>query len=409
MMAFAFSASAEAAGFFARCSDGSTNCNPRNQLPNRYRRQRRNVNFRFGIFGGELDQIGDVTGVSDIFLNATQAWSDVTGARINLGVANRSLRLNSESDVTSAFNPSEPQGFNVAIIDNTGTAIDNLFGSGGSDNILGIGGPTFARVTANALQIIESKLIVNGTFFTSETQTSEENQTDAALRNAATITIIHELGHTVGLDHTQITDGDFSNSDGESNANAASLPVMFPTLFDFNNQSPTLKADDQSSIANGYRQGNRFRNNYGIIRGRIKNGSGRRAGLTGFVVVAYDPADPLNTAVASPADIRGRENGLFSIAFPTTGSTTVALRIARIGGTFTGASSIGRYNTNQEAGIPAGYLNGSSIVLEEDPATETGRSVSDALALVDQSSLFAVEAGSTNNIGTIDISDFSQI
>jgi hypothetical protein len=105
--------------------------------------------------------------------------------------------------------------------------------------------------------------------------------------------IVHELGHLLGVDHTQINVDCYT-----SNCSATELsgvPAMFPFLLDLS--QATLKTDDIAAISMLYPASN-FSTSTGRIQGRIYF-SDSRTQAQGYNVIARNVANPYVVAVSS--------------------------------------------------------------------------------------------------------------
>jgi hypothetical protein len=104
---------------------------------------------------------------------------------------------------------------------------------------------------------------------------------------------VHELGHLIGLDHSQInlnclTDVSCPAEDLEG------VPVMFPILLD--GADATLKTDDLAALSVLYPASN-FSSTTGRIQGRVVFADGRTP-AQGYNVIARLEGDPRRTAVS---------------------------------------------------------------------------------------------------------------
>ncbi len=104
----------------------------------------------------------------------------------------------------------------------------------------------------------------------------------------------HEIGHMVGLDHSQINLNCLTGSSCPAE-DVKGLPMMFPILID--EAEATLKRDDIAALSALYPAAN-FASSTGRIRGRVFFADGKTP-AQGYNVIARREGDPRATAVSS--------------------------------------------------------------------------------------------------------------
>lgn len=168
-------------------------------------------------------------------------------------------------NVTQYINPSA--GKSPVIFDHDGSITDRLMGFGSKEEVLGFANPFTPGFGIPEFNF--AYIIINGYYLTNV----DPNP------GSAKSTIIHELGHFIGLDHTQIHR--HMAFDGVKTNNTL-VPIMFPYATDDDSERTFLTSDDKSSV-NALYPDNFFAARTGSIQGIVKRGSTE---LTGVNVVA---------------------------------------------------------------------------------------------------------------------------
>jgi hypothetical protein len=153
-----------------------------------------------------------------------------------------------------------------------------------------IGFDTGCALDTTTGRILSSAIILNGTF-----QDGINNAPNYALTaNEFDEAITHEIGHFLGLDHSQINLTLFLQGSYPCDTdNLAGLPLMFPVLFCQARKDaglPVLSPDDLAWISSFYPNANTV-NNYGTISGTIYFSDGTSP-VQGANVIARLVDDP---------------------------------------------------------------------------------------------------------------------
>jgi hypothetical protein len=132
--------------------------------------------------------------------------------------------------------------------------------------------------------------VLNGRFIDGNPETPS-HQT-VTLDDFKTI-FIHEFGHLLGLDHSQINLNCLTD-DSCSAEEMDGVPMMFPILLD--GAQSTLNIDDKAALSMLYPAPN-FDSTTGRIQGRVLFSDGQSP-AQGYNVIARSVADPSRTAVS---------------------------------------------------------------------------------------------------------------
>jgi len=95
-------------------------------------------------------------------------------------------------------------GINPVIYDSDGSIIDTLLGTGASNSVLGFAGSAY--FLAPTCQYAEGRAVINGKMPVSDATMS--------------VVVAHEIGHLIGLDHTQL--------DSSQGLASGAYPLMYP-------------------------------------------------------------------------------------------------------------------------------------------------------------------------------------
>lgn len=224
----------------------------------------------------EALQIWQSVDTADIrFQNAGQLSIDVTGSNI-LIFENALRNCNSSSQPTNSI-----------VYDLDGSIIEAL----GMDNnsTLGFSEPLCMNDAEGTFT--RGWVVLNGRFI--------DGQPDSPSHSSASLEVFkavftHEIGHLIGLDHSQINLNCLTDASCPAE-DIKGLPMMFPVLLD--EAEAALKADDIAALSALY-PASHFASSTGRIRGRVYFADGKTP-AQGYNVIARREGDPRITAVSS--------------------------------------------------------------------------------------------------------------
>ena len=191
------------------------------------------------VENGDLGILSNAVAVT-LMQQAFDLWGDVSTANVILDIDQLLLDFEIDQNNAETYLPTIDQAdlnaddnVNPVVFDSDGQIIDDYFGNGQSDFIIGfaqsihdIGGSYF----------LEGFVVING----------KNSTTDTAFKQL----LAHEIGHFIGLDHTQVNidnresflgTPDFCSSTVRSN-----YPLMYPIRC---RDTATLHADDISAVS----------------------------------------------------------------------------------------------------------------------------------------------------------------
>ncbi len=231
-------------------------------------------------------------------------------------------------------------GESPILFDEDGSMTDAIQGKGASQSILGFAGPRVVERTNGILYITEGQAMLNGKFINGVTSSTDPEVTVSQFKGA----ILHELGHFMGVDHTQVNLSSvvkYLNGD-KSEKNA--IPTMLPLFVDGDEQL-SLHFDDKVTISALYPSSN-FQSSFCTLQGKVFKADGSTE-LQGVNVVAKNSAAPLLevTSSVSGSFYTGTSTncnaakGDYTLSGLTPG-TSYLLSIEVISKAFTGGSSL---------------------------------------------------------------------
>lgn len=119
-------------------------------------------------------------------------------------------------------------GESPILFDDTGAMTDAVQGSGASQSILGFAGPRVVERIDGILYITEGQAILNGRFIDGVSSSSNPEVSIDDFKGA----IFHELGHFIGLDHTQVNLGSVVKYLNGDESEKQGIPTMLPLFID---------------------------------------------------------------------------------------------------------------------------------------------------------------------------------
>lgn len=320
-------------------------------------------------------------------------WESVPTAQINFKRDNPGS-LNVDVDETNfdpILNAPDLLGYTAVVFDHNGALLNAFLGEGAGNSVLGLSGPVTVNTGPLVNQIAESQAVFNGRFV---------NGTDAAGDPETTVdsfkgTIIHETGHGIGLDHSQINIE--AIKPGATQELRDSVPLEFPIAV---NDLFLIRRDDASSISLLYPNDSEL-NKFGKIEGRLFRADGKTPVLGGNII-ARNINDPKLEAVSCVSDYLDDGSGSYTLFALPPGSYKI--EIEPIDLSFTGGSGVGPHTENKsdlsfQNPVPKGFYTGADKPITEDESMALIVEVMAGQTIKDANIIAATSKDSTSTSG----------
>jgi hypothetical protein len=306
--------------------------------------------------------------------NVLGVWNGVTQSTVNMAISPTPLSDNiTELNYQSVLLPPFPKGFNPVVYDWDGAIIDSLYGIGMRNQILGFASPIYyVDSGTNHPQpgnIIEGQVVLNGRALDGiDAGASNPEVTPAEFESV----IVHELGHMLGLDHSQINPLDPTNDDE---------PTMFP-MFKGGTAMRSLAPDDIAWISYFY-PSSQYSASFGSISGQILKLAGfNYPGFQGINIIARRIGGARIDAISCVSGYLFRAGygteslrGIYLLPGMPPGDYTVEVEAIYSG--FHGGSSVGPLDPPATFPGISGpeFYNGANESLNDNPTDQTPVSV----------------------------------
>lgn len=262
------------------------------------------LNYDQGTLGTRTKAAADT-----LVTNSVSLWTNVATATVSLARGpDLPVNVTTANYTTYIGNGTYSDGLNPVVYDD-GSLTDLLLGPGASTTVLGFAGSAWYDY-GTYCQYAEGRAVINGLIAVSDTTMS--------------VVLAHEMGHMIGLDHTQL--------DGAQGLATSNYPLMYPVAY---RSSVSLHEDDAAAITALYPDTN-VNSVYGTLTGTFVTGAG--VPIRGANIWAHNNTTGQNFSVVS--DYLEQATGYFKLLL-TPGSYT--LYAEAIDTSFTGGSSVGPY------------------------------------------------------------------
>lgn len=281
--------------------------------------------------------------------------SEIKFQRDNPGELNLDVTAD---NFNSILNSPDLLGYTPIIFDEDGSLLEAFLGDGAGDSVLGISGPITISSGPLVNQIAESQAIFNGRFVNGIDSFSDPESSTTTFKG----TIIHEVGHGIGLDHSQINVEAIKA--GTTQEIRDSVPLEFPVAV---NDLFEIRRDDASSVSLLYPNASQLVN-FGTIEGKVFRANGTTP-VQGANVIARNINNPKLEAISCVSDYLIENNGKYTLFAVPPGDYRI--EIEPIDLSFTGGSGIGPFTETKSSKsfqnpVPKGFYTGPNLPITEN-------------------------------------------
>jgi len=282
------------------------------------------LNFDIGTLGTRTNAQTDA-----LVIQALSLWNNVATSSLKLQQGNdlsADVDINNYLDFIpdgSANHPANSDGLNPVVYDDDGSIIDDMFGLGSRDTIAGFAASIY-YVTGN--NYVEGYAVLNG---------------NLALNDSELVNLVaHEMGHFVGLDHSQLDIDNSETDSGSPQVCSTKTQDKYPLMYPFScRRFISLHEDDIASVSALYPAAD-ITASFGQVNGVFVDTSGNP--VLGANLWLSNTLTGQTYSIVS--DYLLQNTGYFSIYLPAGNYTLHANSINPI---FFGASSVGPYAYTQ--------------------------------------------------------------
>ena len=265
------------------------------------------LNYDQGTLGSRTKAQADA-----LVTGAVSLWTDVTTSTVVLSRgADLTVDVTASNYATYLYNFSD--GLNPVIYDTDGSIIDSIFGVGAKNSVLGFAGSAW-NDNGSMCVYVEGRAVINGYIAVNDTTMK--------------VVLAHEVGHLIGLDHTQL-----DNSQGLVSSSPSNYPLMYPIAY---RGYSSLHEDDIAAVSALYPDVT-LGSVYGQLTGSFTQANGTP--IPGANIWAKEVST--NQVFSVVSDYLIQNTGYFKLLLPP-GSYTLHAEVIQT--EFTAGSSIGPYS-----------------------------------------------------------------
>jgi hypothetical protein len=229
---------------------------PNGHVPATYQDPNIVLNIETGTLGSISNDIAD-----QLVTDAVLIWNNIDTSTINISQGADVPVDISETNFTdyipdpfNSFIHNDDDGLNPIVYDDDGSIIDAFFGIGQGTGF-----------DASVVGFAASSILIGSSYYTEGFAVINGNEFLPITRDQIKLIFAHEIGHYLGLDHTQANIDNTESLFDFCPSNEASYPLMYPYACRI---SQDTHPDDKVSLAMLYPEADLFQQ-YGQLTGRF--------------------------------------------------------------------------------------------------------------------------------------------
>lgn len=296
-------------------------------------------------------------------------WENVEGVNLSFNIDSESILSDVNHDnyntyyVNSDSDPGLTDGLNPVIFDDDGTITSDIYGTNAEYSVLGFAGPT--GLSSDYVTINDGQAVFNCRCLDGNNAGACEISGFAMdfTEEDLDFTMVHEIGHMINLDHTQVNEDLVGvGCDTSVSGDCDTLPAMYPQSVDPADQiSPSL--DDQVALLDLYGTSG-WDSSYCAVFGTIVDVDGEEIRCADVQAQTDDEADTIAIVSGTHAtyeDLNGdgysdgdgeclTDCGKFTLK-KLDPNKTYTLKVVPISSKWIGGSSVGPCTNGQPSGV----------------------------------------------------------
>lgn len=220
-------------------------------------------------------------------------WEDVSNVSLTFSLNNSAITADINNDNYSTYYVSNADdvglndNLNPIVFDDDGQIVAHILGIENMFTVLGFAGPD--GFSSDYATIVDGQAVFNCRCLASNSYYSVDNDSGESCDSVPQtftvddldFTMVHEMGHFLGLDHSQV------------NADGSDLPTMYPESVDAAEQL-ILHHDDETAIRSLYGQ-TALEDNYCTVIGTLYDSNGKSLRCADVQASTGDEADTVST------------------------------------------------------------------------------------------------------------------